>query len=106
MRSYQPERSLYAALWCYAHGHAGMQVGSMQSERMQNTHTHSLSLFPSIMFLHDLFFLPITVFFTHTSLERERDCRMARNFGQTSWRVGFELVSGEERGDTEGVVSP
>lgn len=41
MRSYQPERSLYAALRCYTHGHAGMQVGSMRSERMHSTHTLS-----------------------------------------------------------------
>lgn len=50
MKSYQPERSLYAALRSYAHGHAGMQVGSMQSERMHSTHT----LLSLDMFLHDL----------------------------------------------------
>lgn len=42
---------------------------------MQNTHT----LFPSIMFLHDLYFLSMMLF-THTSPEREKDCGV-RRFG-------------------------
>lgn len=72
MRSYQPERSLYAALWCYAHGHAGMQLGRMQSERMQSKHTHTPSLFfPSIMILHDQFL--------HTpALQEEKDRRISK----------------------------
>lgn len=70
MRSYQPERSLYAALWCYAHGHAGMQVGSMQSERMQNTHTLSL-FFPQSCFYMIYSFFQFQ-FFLHTPAQKEK----------------------------------
>lgn len=102
-----------------------MQVGRMRSERMQNTHT--LSVFPSIMFAHDLQ-LSLNRALTHTSPEREQGWGVRGDFGRRSWRERFGLyvsvcvrtwsmsgrmrslkikgVSGEERGDTEGVVSP
>lgn len=85
MRSYQPERSLYAALRCVTH--MGMQVG-MQSERMQNT--HSVSLFLPIMFIYMIYTFSQKCF-THTSPETEKGNGIRRDFGQRSWRERFDF---------------
>lgn len=95
MRSYQPERSLYAALWCVTH--MGMQACRKVKCRASackihiHTHTHTSSLFPLIMLLHDLHFLSLDIlFYTHTPAQEEKkDCEVRGDFGKEIMAVTF-----------------